>query len=144
MSKEKTAGLLKAASAVVVGAGVLGLLGTHPITVWPAHQFIDLAFWPMDAAASGSASEARLLWGIYAGILAGWGVMLWQVAARLFPKEPVLVRRIILSSICTWYVIDGAGSIMAGAPMNVVYNLFFLAIFVIPLLRRCSGRSTAV
>ena len=144
MSRGKTVVGLKAASAIVAGFGIVGLLGTDPATAWPVHLLVDLAFWPLDPAESGSAAEARLLWGINAGILAGWGVMLWQVAASLFPKDPALARRIILTGIGTWFVVDGAGSVLAGAPMNAVYNLFFLAIFAVPLLRRFSEKPAAV
>ena len=46
-----------------------------------------------------------------------------------------LAKRVILTSIIAWFVVDSSGSVLSGAPLNAVFNLSFLAIFCIPLWR---------
>ncbi|MEM7214709.1 MAG: hypothetical protein AAF423_04125 [Pseudomonadota bacterium] len=136
MSQENTIFWLKVASGIVIGFGLLGIAGTMPSTAWPTGLFIDLAFWPFDGNTGTNAPETRLMWGINAGVLTGWGVMMWLVATQLYGNEPELARKIILVSVGTWFVLDSSGSVLAGAPMNVVYNLGFLLMFVLPLWRK--------
>jgi hypothetical protein len=61
--------------------------------------------------------------------------MLWLLSTRLYPREPRLARTIILASVISWFVVDGIGSTLAGAPGNVVLNVVFLALFTVPLWR---------
>ena len=61
--------------------------------------------------------------------------MIWLVLDLVAPRDPVAARRIILISAGLWFVTDCAGSFAAAAPMNALFNLGFLLIFVLPLLR---------
>ncbi len=135
MHQQTTVTWLKAASAIVVGFGLIGVLGAYPATSGFARIMVDLAFWPVDGTPAAVSADGRLLWAISSGVLAGWGVMIWMIAAQLYPREPVLARSMILTGVFTWFVIDSAGSVLAGAPMNAVYNVGFLALFVVPLWR---------
>lgn len=126
---------LKAAAAVLVGFGLISLPGAHPATSGLAHTMMDLAFWPLDASPAGDPPQARLPWAIGSGIIAGWGVMIWMVTTRVYAKDPALGRPIILTAVIIWFVIDSIGSVLAGAPMNVLYNTGFLVLFVVPLWR---------
>ena len=125
---------LKLASAIVIAFGLLGLLGTHPATSAANSFLADLAFWPLDGGPNSAAPELRLFWAVLAGLLCGWGLLLWQITTRLYPRDPELARSLILTSICVWFVIDSLGSVVAGAPINAVMNLGFLLLFVLPLL----------
>ncbi len=40
-------------------------------------------------------------------------------------------------------VVDSLGSIAADAPINALYNLAFLALFVVPLMKRQASRTEA-
>ncbi|TQV70660.1 hypothetical protein [Denitrobaculum tricleocarpae] len=135
MSREKTENWLKAASAIVIGFGLVMLLGTLPATSAPVAFLTDLIFWPVDGRQVVSAPETRLLWAISGGILTGWGLLLWQISTRLYPQDPSLARTLILSSIGIWFLADGLGSILAGAPLNAVLNIGFLLLFFVPLWR---------
>ena len=139
MTNPTTQTWLKVASAIVIGFGLLGLLGTIPAIAAPTRLLTDLVFWPVDGAPASTAPEIRLLWGILAGLLCGWGLLLWQIATRLVPRDPELARSLILTSIVTWFVIDSAGSVLAGAPVNALLNVGFLLLFIVPLSR---GRQT--
>lgn len=138
MSPSRTVFWLKFASLIVIGFGLLGLTGALPEKYLVERVFMDLVFWPMDGLPDSQAAEIRLLWGINSGILSGWGIALWLITTRLYSNEPALTRAIILYSIGTWFIVDGLGSIVAGAPMNAVVNVGFLLLFAIPLWRPTS------
>jgi hypothetical protein len=58
-----------------------------------------------------------------------------MIAARLVPRDPTLARQILLISLCTWFIVDSTGSIVSGGNWNVLGNLFFLLVFLIPTLQ---------
>lgn len=126
--------LLKVASGLVIGFGVIAVLAALPAASGVMLFLTDLIFWPLDGAQTVSADETRLLSAISGGLMVGWGVLLWLLATRLFPNDPDLARRLILPSISAWFVVDSLGSIMAGAPLNAFFNIAFLPLFFLPLL----------
>jgi hypothetical protein len=127
---------LKFSSAVYIGFGIMTALSALPAAAGLTLFLTDLVLWPLDGAQSLSAPETRLFCGIAGGVATGWGVMLWLLSTRLYPREPQLARTIILASVVSWFVVDGIGSTLAGAPGNVVLNVVFLALFTVPLWRQ--------
>jgi hypothetical protein len=140
MQSKSTATWLKAASAIVFGFGVLTALAALPALAGPTRILADIMFWPLDGAQSLAAPEARILCAIGGGVMAGWGALLWLVAAKLYPRDPELARTMTLASVGIWFAIDSFASILAGAPVNAVLNIGFLLLFVLPLRR---GRAIA-
>jgi hypothetical protein len=134
MLLERRIMLLKVASGIVIGFGVIAVLAALPSTSGVMRFLADLIFWPVDGAQTVSADETRLLSAISGGLMVGWGLLLWLLAARLFPNDPDLGRRLILPSISAWFVVDSLGSIAAGAPFNALFNIAFLPMFFVPLL----------
>lgn len=134
MLLERRIMLLKVASGIVIGFGVIAVLAALPSTSGVMRFLADLIFWPVDGAQTVSADETRLLSAISGGLMVGWGLLLWLLAARLFPNDPDLGRRLILPSISAWFVVDSLGSIAAGAPINALFNIAFLPMFFVPLL----------
>lgn len=145
MTFEATLASLKAASVFVIGFGILAAMSAYPPLDGLMRIFMDLAFWPIDGAPQLASPETRLLFAIMGGIMAGFGTLLWLIASRLYPREPRLARMMIMTSIGTWFVIDGIASAIAGAPFNAILNISFLLIFVIPLILagRTQGNSEA-
>lgn len=134
MTANPTAKRLKLAAAFVVLAGIVIAFGAHPATAWPVALLADLTFWPPDGAQSLAAPETRLVYGVCGGVMAGWGVMIWLVADRLYDRDPQTARLLVLAGLAVWFVTDSAASLAAGAPLNLVVNLAFLAIFLVPLM----------
>ncbi len=64
----------------------------------------------------------------------GWGVSFWGLTS-LLETAPTAVRRIIALSIGSWFIFDSLGSLLAGAPLNVVFNVGYLLLFAVPLRR---------
>jgi hypothetical protein len=48
---------------------------------------------------------------------------------------PGLIRPILRNGVVAWFLLDSAGSLLAGAPLNVAANAIFAAMFLIPLAR---------
>jgi hypothetical protein len=135
MSTERARFWLRAAAATVVVFGGLIVLGAHPATAWPVASMADLIFWPFDGRQTVGAPATRLLSAITGGVMVGWGVMLWLVADRLLPRDPHLAAALIRNGSTSWFIVDSLGSLAAGAPLNVLGNAVFLAIFLLPLAR---------
>lgn len=77
---------------------------------------------------------SRLLTGIVGGVLAGWAVTMWLVVRHLHPRDPDLVRMLLLPGLIVWFVVDGIGSVVSGGGLNVIGNIGFLVLFLPPLV----------
>jgi hypothetical protein len=125
---------LKNAAILVILFGPVVSLAAHPLTAGLNGMFVDMAFWPFNGLPTMEAPATRLFSAIAGGLTMGWGVMIYLVATKLYPKEPQLAGSIILTSVLTWFVTDSIGSAVAGAPANALINLVFLVIFLVPIL----------
>lgn len=108
--------------------------GAHELTDGPLRWFADLLFWPLGDPQV-LTNEAQLLAAILGGIMASWAVLVWMLTDALADEQPLLLRRLILTVMAIWFVIDSAGSIASGGWLNVVGNIGFLALFVLPARR---------
>jgi hypothetical protein len=135
MTAQRTITWLKIASGIVIGSGALIAVAAAPAGTTLLRLFMDLAFWPLDGAQDVSGSEIRLISAVSGGMMVGWGLLLWQITTRLLPRDPELARSLIITSVATWFVIDSLASVVAGAPANALFNVGFLALFVLPLWR---------
>lgn len=135
MQQQATLRWLKFACLSVIGFGLLGVLATVPALSGVTRVFIDLAFWPVDRVPGMPTPESKLLWAILNGIIIGWGVLLWQVTTKVYVNHPDVGRGMILTSVGIWFVVDSAGSVAAGAPVNALLNITCLLMFFIPLWR---------
>lgn len=127
--------LMKAAAALVIASGFIVALAAWPPTADTASFLLDLLFWPLDGAPRLDSPAARLLAAIGGGVMVGWGVMLWLLAAHLLPQDPATAARIVRASILAWFAVDSLGSLAAGAPLNAALNVVFAAAFLWPLSR---------
>lgn len=131
---------LRFAAGVTMVTGLALALAAVPALNIGVRLLTDLLVWPVDGAETLAASETRLALAIGGGVMLGWGLMIWQLAGDPLERAPDAVRAIIRSSVLGWFVVDSAGSIAAGAALNVLPNLVFLALFLIPMRR---GQSVA-
>jgi hypothetical protein len=124
---------LKSAAAVTVGFGLLTAAAAVPALQGPIVLLADLVIWPLDGAQAGGDRVARLMFAICGGVLAAWGVFLWMLADQVMPEMPEVARRIVLTAALTWFGVDSGASVLAGAPLNVIANLPFLMMYLVPL-----------
>lgn len=124
---------LRLAAAITIGTGVALALAAHPVTNLPVRLLADLLIWPLDGAETGDRPETRLTLAIAGGVMAGWGLMIWHLAGEPLRQMPEVTRALIGRSVLLWFVVDGAASLVAGAGLNILGNLVFLALFLLPM-----------
>lgn len=124
---------LRFAAGVTMVTGLALALSAVPAQNTGVRLLTDLLVWPFDGAETLAASETRLALAIGGGVMLGWGLMIWQLAGEPLERAPEAVRGIIRASVLGWFVVDSAGSVAAGAALNVVPNLVFLALFLLPM-----------
>lgn len=103
----------------------------------PGRLLIDLLHWPVNGYPAAPSMEARWMGGIGAGLTVAIGLMFIFIFAPLVRTGGMigkLVRKGIIISLSAWFIVDGAGSIAAGAPSNVVFNFIFYLLAVVPLI----------
>jgi hypothetical protein len=124
---------LKVAAVVVGSFGPVFFLGTMPETAEPARLTLDLLSWPVDGATTYASPDTRFLSALTGGFLLGWGVTLWCLSAWVYDLAPEAVRKAVLTGICSWFVLDSAGSIASGNESNALFNVAVLLIAAGPL-----------
>ena len=132
MTLEGRIRMLKVASVITIGFGLLMAIAAVPALASPLAVLADLIFYPLDGAPLIDEPVVRLLSAITGGVMAGWGLMMYLFVTEVVPKDPALGRRIILLGIGAWYIVDSSMSLAAGAPLNVASNTVFLLLFVVP------------
>ena len=123
-------------TALIVGAfGPVFTLGAMAATAEPARLTLDILSWPLDGQQSFAAPDTRFLSALTGGFLFGWGVMIWSLRAWVYDIAPEAVRRVVLTSVLTWFVFDSAGSIASGTTSNAFFNIIVLFLAVGPMWR---------
>jgi hypothetical protein len=56
------------------------------------------------------------------------------VVTRVDERDPAGRTTVILPGFAVWFVVDGVGSVLAGAGFNLVLNTPFLLLFAVPIL----------
>jgi hypothetical protein len=96
-------------------------------------SFLDLAIWPIfDGAQVLQGSETNMLLAIIAGFSVAIAGFTWLVADQVMPRDPDLGRRLIGWPMGGWLVVDSLGSWLGGAGGNVILNIGFAILFLIP------------
>lgn len=132
---------LRFAAGMTMMTGLALALAALPALNLPVRLLADLLVWPINGAETLAAPETRLALAIGGGVMLGWGLMIWHLAAEPLERAPDAVRGIVRTSILGWFLIDSTASVAAGAALNVAANLVFLALFLVPLRR---GRADAL
>ena len=127
---------LRIAVLVLAAFAVPTFLGVVP---GPARAFLegflDIAIWPvLDGAQRLEGAEANMLLAIIAGFSVAIGTFVWVLATTVMPRDPDLARRTIALAMGGWLAVDSAASWLGGAGGNVLLNLGFGALFLVPVL----------
>ena len=123
-------------TAIVVGSfGPIFFLGTMEGTMEPARWTLDILSWPVDGGTTYDSPDVRFLSALTGGFLLGWGVLIWCLSSWVYDKAPEFVRRSVLISMMSWFVLDCCGSVASGNPSNVLFNLAILLLAVGPMWR---------
>ena len=127
------------ATALIVGSfGPVFSLATRAATEEPARWSLDLLAWPLDGAQQFADGTMRFLTALTGGFLFGWGVMILALRHWVYAAAPEPTRRAVLAGLCAWCVLDSAGSVAAGVPSNVAFNVLVLLAAAGPLWFRAT------
>jgi len=114
-----------------IGFGAVIALASMPATSGPTLLLADLVLGQTDGDQI-ITPASRLLSAILGGVMVGFGTMLLVLVAKLYPREPQVVRTVILSGVWVWFAVDSVASVAAGAPVNALLNVGFLMAFIVP------------
>ncbi|MEI7973999.1 MAG: hypothetical protein WCH11_06495 [Bdellovibrio sp.] len=123
---------LKISAILVASFGPICFLGSIPGFSEPARWTLDLLSWPIDGMQVYDPTT-RFMSAILGGFLFGFGVMIWCLSIWVYDKAPDAVRKSVVVGLCSWFVLDSAGSILSGNASNAFFNVFILIAFVGPL-----------
>lgn len=124
---------------IVVGSfGPVFSLATQAGTDEAARWSLDLLAWPLDGAQQYVEGTMRFLTALTGGFLFGWGVMILALRQWVYDAAPDQTRRAVLAGLVGWCVLDSAGSLAAGVPSNVGFNLLVLLTAAGPLWFRAA------
>ena len=124
---------LKFAAAITVATGLVIAVAAIPALAAPTEMLVALVVPGADVDTLGT-PIARTLAAVSGGVLVGWGILLWMIADSVLGTNPGLASRLVVASIVSWFAVDSAMSIAAGAWPNVILNCGFLLLFLPPVL----------
>ena len=122
---------LRLGAFIVLITGLLPSLAIFQATQEPWRLFFDVLSWPLDDMPSDFSASERQLSAVLGGVLCGWSWVLYKLAdPKIFNPK---IRSLMSQSVWVWFLLDSAGSAIAGIPLNAVSNIGFLLILIIPL-----------
>lgn len=131
---------LKIAAIVVGSFGPVFFLGTIISTSEPARWTLDLLSFPLDGVQNYEETTTRFLSALTGGFLLGWGVMIWCLSSWVYDKAPEPIRKTVLVSLLSWFVLDSSGSIASGNFSNAFFNIIILLVAVGPLWKPANDK----
>jgi hypothetical protein len=134
MDKKISAIWLQVACAIAVATGLVSAVASFPATDGLWLFLFDLLKWPIDGNPSQFDLTTRAVNAVLGGVMVGWGTLIFLLVRNFLNNDFALVRKLILVSIVSWFVIDSTGSFLAELPGNVLLNVSFLCLFLPPLL----------
>jgi hypothetical protein len=129
MTRQETT--MRRAGAALFGLGVLFALAALPLLHPVLHIFLQLAYWPFHDVPQDIGVPAQLLVAIGGGLTAGFGAMMWALGTHVAPRAPEAAARVTWIAAWTWFCTDSFGSVLVGAPFNVVLNVGILALMLV-------------
>ena len=135
MTHEFQKSWLKITAFIVGSFGPVFFLGAMESTAEPARWTLDLLSWPLDGGQTFTDPTTRFLSALAGGFLLGWGVLIWFLSGEIYEAAPTAIRKAVLVSLVSWFLLDTAGSILSGNASNAFFNLLLLTVATGPLWR---------
>ena len=143
MSREFHKIWLKVAAIVVMSFAPVFFLGTMASTSGPAQLALDVLSWPVNGDPVYNHSSTHFISALTAGFLLGWGIMIWCLSLWVYDFAPEGVRKTLLLSAISWFLLDSTGSVLSGYGINVIPNILVLFLVVGPMWRPALEDRTA-
>lgn len=128
----------------IAAFGPVATLATIEGMSEPARWALDLLSWPIDGSITYQPQEMRFLSALTGGFLLGWGVLIGCLRAWVYDLAREGVRKSVLISLISWFLLDSLGSVLSGTAPNALFNIAVLLFLVGPLWRPVSDDSISV
>lgn len=129
MTQQQSA--MRISGGVLVATGAFFALAAfqflHPV----AHIFLQIAYWPIHDVPAELMVPSPLLLVITGGLTVGLGGMQWALGTYVAPVSAAAATKTAQITAWSWFCVDSLGSILVGAPFNVVLNLSFLVLILL-------------
>lgn len=123
--------ILRWGSLFIFITGLMPSLAVFEVSQEPWRLFFDVLIWPLDGNPITFSSSERQLSAVLGGVLCGWAWLLYKLShPEVFNEK---IRGLMVQSAWVWFILDSAGTIYSGIPLNVLSNAGFLLILVVPL-----------
>jgi len=137
MTQQQSA--MRIAGGALMAIGVLFALTAlsflHPVV----HVFLQAAYWPIHDVPAELAAPGPLLVVISGSLTAGLGAMHWALGTYVAPLSATAAAKTAQIAAWVWFCLDSSGSVLVGAPANVVLNLSFLILMLMSCRLRTAG-----
>lgn len=125
---------LRVASIVLIIYGALTALAVFPAFTGATKSMIDMVFWPPLEQPGSLGPHGVFLLGIVGAVVMGWGVMIYFLVSEGIASGAPWAYKALWTSLLIWFVVDNIASWIAGAPLNLLGNSVFAALFFAPLI----------
>lgn len=122
---------LKSACCLTVFTGIISVLGSFEPTQLPWLILHNLLSSSQNSRASFS-EDALVLNAIVGGLMMGWGTLMFLLADEC--AKSIKIWRAMVAGLVVWFFFDSLGSVLSGVYLNVVLNICFITVFIIPLM----------
>jgi len=130
---------------VVAFGLIMALFGQSGAMNFLLNDQIDPAFWDSGDVPMAAAEFQTFIYGVLGATIVGWGVFLAFMARYPFKAREPWAWNCIAIGMTAWFVVDTIISVRSGVGFNVVLNIVFFLLALIPLLfTRREFRGTSV
>lgn len=125
---------IKVAAVCAASGGPFFLAALNSSWSHPAVFAVELLTMNTPDKTLATSSTTRFVSGLLGAVSFGWGATLWQLSSpKVYNACPDQVRKIVLTSLCTWFVADSMAALAVGYPSNALWNVGLLALAGGPL-----------
>lgn len=91
---------------------------------------IEVSSWPTCNLQILNANSTIFLSALLGAILFGWGILIWFMSGTIYNKVPEELRKTVLISVISVFVVDTLGSVLSDNAFNEVANVIILLVLI--------------
>lgn len=138
MTKKIHKNWLKLSAIAISVYALLFFIGSIESLRKPIEMVLDLSEWPLDGLQTYDASTTVFLSAILGGVMAGWAILIWFLA-DIYEREPEPIRKAVVISLITWFIIDSLGCVLSGNVSNSITNIVLVVTLIGPLWKKAKA-----
>jgi hypothetical protein len=119
---------------LVVFGLIMALFGQSSLMNFVFNNQIDSVFWGSRELSAAAAEFQVFVYGVLGATIVGWGVFLAFIAHYPFKAREPWAWNCVAIGVVMWFVVDTLVSIRFGVGFNVMVNIVFLSLALLPLL----------